>query len=64
MTAAEKTIHKRMVFGNNNEQVNILIFRKLFYGFIEIIHTDKVKFRIEFGKHFLHFGSFSKIFIR
>ena len=50
MTTAEKAIHEGMIFGNDNQQVNVFVFGKLFYRFIKVIHTDKIKFRIEFGK--------------
>src|SRR3982751_711865 len=52
-----------MIFGDDNQQVNIPVKGKLLNRVKEIIHSDKIKLGIEFGKHFLHLSTFSKIFI-
>ena len=53
-----------MVLGYDYQEVNIMVLGKLIDGIIKIIHPDKVEFRIEFSKQFLHFVSLREIFIR
>lgn len=64
ITAAEKVVEERMILGYDNDQVDLVVFGELGNCILEIIHSDEIKFRIEFGKHFLHFCSFGQELFR
>ena len=51
MRAFEKRRGVALVLGDSNEHINGIVFHKIINGLVEIIHGDKIAFRLKFIKH-------------